>query len=386
MMDLRRLRPTWAEIDLDAIAHNTRELRRLANPGARLMAVVKADGYGHGAERVARAAVAAGADWLGVAILEEALALRQAGIAAPIHVLGYLAPGQADTAAVYDLNLTVYDLESAAALDQWGRALGRPVPVHVKVDTGMGRLGLPPQDVLPYVQRLQGMAGLRLAGIFTHFASADEADAAYTNAQFATFQGVLQTLQAQGIDVPLRHAANSAATLRHPATHLDLVRCGIALYGLRPAAAVAWPADLRPALAWKTRVSHLKTVAPGTAVSYGRTYTSSAAERIATLPVGYADGYSRRLSNAGRVVLGGVVCPVVGRVCMDQTLVRLPADLPAKVGDEAVLLGSQDGASVTADDLAAQLGTINYEVVCAVGRRVPRVYRQNGEWSQQTAY
>lgn len=380
-MDLRRLRPTWAEVDLDAIAHNVRELRRCADPAARLMAVVKADGYGHGAERVARTALDAGAEWLGVAILEEALALRQAGIAAPILVLGYLAPGQADTAAVYDLNLTVYDLDSAAALDQWGRALGRPVPVHVKVDTGMGRIGLPPQDVLAFVQRLQALPGLQLAGIFTHFATADEPDGAFTGEQFAAFRGVLETLSAAGIEIPLRHAANSAATMRHPGTHLDLVRCGIALYGLRPSPDVAWPADLRPALVWKTRISHLKTVPPGTAVSYGRTYRSSGEERIATLPVGYGDGYSRRLSNAGRVLVDGVACPIVGRVCMDQTLVRLPADLPARVGDEAVLLGRQGEAEVSADDLARVLGTINYEIVCDIGKRVPRVYRLGGELS-----
>lgn len=381
-MDLRRIRPTWAEVDLDAIAHNTAQLRRLTNPAAKLMAVVKADGYGHGAVKVAETALQNGAQWLAVAVLEEALALRQAGITAPILVLGYLQPGQADTAAVYDLRLTVYDLDSARALDQWGRALGRQVNIHVKVDTGMGRIGLQPDEVVPFMQAVGELKGLHLEGLFTHFATADEADRSFTERQFATFQRVLAQVEGAGITVPIRHAANTAALIVHPQTHLDMVRAGIALYGLPPSGQVEWPVELRPAMTWKTRISHFKTVPEGTPISYGRTYrTSREDERIATLPVGYADGYSRRLSNTGRVLVGGTVCSVVGQVCMDQIMIRVPEDTPVGVGDEAVLMGRQGAAVISADDLAAQLGTIAYEVVCAVGKRVPRIYRQGDQLS-----
>lgn len=364
------LRPTRAEIDLGAIAHNVRELRRCARPEAQLMAVVKADGYGHGAVPAARAALGAGATWLGVATLEEAVALRRAGFAGePILVLGWVPPEQAELVVAHDLRVACYDRGLAAALAAAGGAR-----VHVKVDTGMGRLGIRPEEVLEFVRALP--VGVEAEGIFTHFAAADEPASPYTREQAARFAGALAALAAAGIRPRWRHAANSAAIMLHPDTHYDLVRMGIAMYGLAPDPEVAWPAALRPAMSLKSRISHLKEMRPGEPVSYGCTWVARGGERVATIPIGYADGYRRLFSNRGQMLVGGCPCRVVGRVCMDQTLIEIPPGVPAAVGDEVVLIGRQGGAAITADDWARALDTISYEVVCLIGSRVPRVYVQ----------
>lgn len=377
-MEIARLRPTWAEVNLDNIKHNVTELRRLT-PGARFMAVVKADGYGHGAVPAARTALEAGADWLAVATLEEGVDLRKAGLTVPILVLGFIPPVQADTVVLYDLHPAVFHLDMVQALAQWGRALMRQVHVHVKVDTGMGRIGVRPEGLVDFVKALKAYPQIELEGVFTHLATADEPGNPYTGQQLATFREALGALADAGFQPKYRHACNSAGIMLHPEAHFDLVRAGIAIYGLAPDPGVSWPVDLRPALTWKTRVALIKTVEPGTSVSYGCTYRARQRERIATLPVGYADGYFRLNSNRGEVLIGGRRCPVVGRVCMDQTMVRVPDDLEVKVGDEAVLLGEQGTERVTAADIAAAVGTINYEVVCAISKRVPRVYWKDGE-------
>ncbi len=377
-MEAARLRPTWAEVNLDNIRHNVTELRRLA-PDAQFMAVVKADGYGHGAVPVARTALEAGATWLAVATLEEGVDLRKAGLTAPILVLGYIPPIQADTVVLYDLHPTVFHLDLVQALAQWGRALMRQVPVHVKVDTGMGRIGVRPEGLVEFVKAAKAFPQIELEGVFTHLATADEPDNDYAATQIARFSEALAGLREAGFTPKFRHACNSAGLMLHPAGHLDMVRAGIAIYGLAPDPAVAWPVQLKPALTWKTRIGMLKTVEPGTPVSYGSTYRAAGRERIASLPVGYADGYFRLNSNRGEVLVGGRRCPVIGRVCMDQTMVRLPDDLEAKVGDEVVLLGEQGGEQITAADIAHTVGTINYEVVCAISKRVPRVYWKDGE-------
>lgn len=377
-MELARLRPTWAEINLDHIGHNITELRRLA-PGAQLMAVVKADGYGHGAVPVARAALEAGAAWLAVATLEEGVDLRKAGLTVPILVLGYIPPIQADTVVLYDLHPSLFHLDLAQALAQWGRALMRQVPVHVKVDTGMGRIGVSPSGLADFVKAVKALPQIELEGVFTHLATADEPGNDYTATQIARFRAALGALADAGYTPKYRHTCNSAGIMLHPAGHFDLVRAGIAMYGLAPDPGVQWPADLRPALTWKTRVGMIKTVESGTAISYGCTYRAEQRERVASLPIGYADGYFRLNSNRSEVLIGGRRCPVVGRVCMDQTMVRVPEDLDVKVGDEVVLLGEQGDARITAGDLAAAASTINYEVVCAISKRVPRVYVKDGE-------
>jgi alanine racemase len=374
-MHRERMRPTWVEVDLDAIAHNVRQLAGRA-PGAQLMAVVKANGYGHGADWVAEVAVEAGAAWIGVAILEEGLELRRAGITAPILIFGYVPPAQADMILLYDLRMTVFHLEQARAAAQWARALMRTMPVHVKVDTGMSRVGVPPAEAVPFIKSVLAIPGVELEGIYTHLAVADEPENRFTAAQLESFDEVLRRLEEEKLLPPLRHAANSAGILLHPAGHYNMVRAGIALYGLPPAPGIDWQADLRPALTWKTRISYLKEVEAGTGVSYGHTYRTGGRERLATLPVGYADGLSRNLSNKGEVLIGGTRCQFAGRVCMDQTVVRVPEGVPAEVGDEAVLIGRQGTAEITATEVAGLLGTINYEVVCAISARVPRIYRR----------
>lgn len=374
-MTTQPIRPTHAVIDLAAIQHNVRELRRLTRQGAAFMAVVKADGYGHGAVPAARAALAAGADWLGVAVVEEAAELRQAGLTAPTLVLGWLPPEQAGLAAELGIAVTVFDAASAQALDAAGQARGRRVPVHIKVDTGMGRVGVRPEQAVEFARTLAGLPGLEVEGIFTHLATADEPDPAYAQQQLARFDGALAALTAAGLRPPIAHAANSAGIMAHPAAHHDLVRAGISLYGLKPDPALDWPADLRPAMSLKSRVGLVKTMQAGEPVSYGREWTAAGGERVASIPVGYADGYRRLFTNRGYMLIGGRRCRVVGRVCMDQTMVLLPPGLDAAPGDEVVLLGSQGNEEITADEWARTLDTINYEVVCLVGRRVPRVYR-----------
>lgn len=379
-------RPTRAEIDLDCVAHNLRLAREAVGPAVAVMAVVKADAYGHGAVPVARAALAAGAARLGVAALEEARALRQSGIAAPVLIMGWTPPGQLEAALELNLTLTLFSAADARAVSELASRRGRRARVHVKVDTGMGRLGFPAgEGAVAEIASLCRLPGLEPEGIYTHLAASD-LDREFTLEQLGRFQAVIRDLEALGITFPMRHAANSGAVWHVPEAHLDMVRLGISLYGYHPAgheAAGDRPA-LRPALSWLTAVAQVKEVPPGTPVSYGRTYVTRWWERLATLPVGYADGYSRGLSNRGAVLIGGRRAPVVGRVCMDQIVVSVPAGVEVRQGDEAVLIGRQGDEAISADDLAGWLGTINYEILCAISKRVPRYYRGRpaaGAWS-----
>jgi alanine racemase len=375
----------WAEIDLDAIAGNVRELRRRTDPGAKLMAVVKADGYGHGAVEVARTALANGAEWLGVARLPEAIALREAGFNAPILVFGYTPPAAAGRLLDFDLRQSVYSLETAKAYSAAASTRGKRLRVHVKVDTGMGRLGLVPTGPAPgpavsenFIREATDIArlpGLSAEGIFTHFAASDSADTASAQRQLSLFLEVISALRADGLEFALRHAANSAAVIQLPQSHLDLVRPGIALYGLKPSQEVDLTGIfLKPAMALKTRIIHLKSVPAGTSISYGMTYTTPSPTVIATIPAGYADGYRRRLSSRGQMLVRGRHVPVVGRVCMDLTMLDVGAIPDARIEDEVVIFGRQGDKCISADDLARELGTINYEIVCDVTARVPRVY------------
>lgn len=365
-----RLR-SWAEVDLEAIGHNLREIKRRLSPGVRLMAVVKANGYGHGAEQVARVAVAEGASFLGVATVDEALQLRKAGFTLPILVLGAIPPEAAPAVLKHDITATVFSVDQVEALAKEASRQGRSAKVHIKVDTGMGRIGLRKADeVISLCTRV--LAGpVVLEGIFTHFACADDEDKGKTARQLELFREVLGRLEEAGIRVPIKHAANSAATLEYPASHLDMVRVGIAMYGYHPRPG-AQGVDLRPALTWKARVVQVKRLPPGTPIGYGWSYTTTCEEVIATVCVGYADGYRRGLSNNGWVLVRGKRAPVVGRVCMDQIMVRLEEEV--KPGEEVVLLGEQGGERISADDVAAWLGTISYEVLTSIGERVPRVY------------
>ena len=359
-------RPTVAEIDLEAIRHNVRALKPST---AELMAVVKADGYGHGAVPVARTALEAGATWLGVALVEEGLGLRQAGIDAPILVLSEAPPGSEADAVAAGLTPTCYT-------DAGLRAVAAAAPgsaVHVKVDTGMHRVGLPPERIVEFCDTV-GTAGLELEGVWTHFARSEELDDPTTDEQLKRFEEVLDTLETAGHRPRYRHAANSGATIGRPETHLDLVRVGIAVYGILPGPQLDEAVDLRPAMILRSRVAMVKRLRGGEAISYGHRYRLERDSTIATVPIGYADGYMRALSNVGRVLVGGRRRPVAGVVTMDQLMVDCGDD-PVRPGDEVVLLGRQGDEEIRAEEVAGWAGTIGYEVVTSVSARVPRVHR-----------
>jgi alanine racemase len=367
-----------AIVDLDAIAHNIRELRRIAAPSARLMAVVKANGYGHGLVETATESLANGATWLGVAVVDEAVVLRQAGITCPVLVIGHVGGYHAQTVQDFDITANVFGLDEATALSEAAARHGRRAPVHIKVDTGMARLGIWPDAAgADLVERIVRLPGLRAEGIFTHFASADEGDKSYAREQFARFMGFMDLLRRRGIEFELRHAANSAALLDLPETHLDMVRPGVLVGGLWPSAEVSHPVDLRPAMTLRTRIAYVREVAAGRIVSYGGTYRTQGTARLATVPLGYHDGYKRGLSNQAHMLVHGTRVPVRGRVCMDQTIIDV-SGLDVGPGDEVIALGRQGAEMVSADELAGLAGTIGYEIVATVGARAARLYLKQG--------
>lgn len=365
-------RPVWAEVNLDHISYNVRSIRRLL-PNARFMAVVKADGYGHGAARVARTAVEAGADWLGVAIPEEGESLREAGFTQPILVLGACDADQAPLVAKWGLQAVVPHEPTSQALSRTAADLGVTISVHMKIDTGMGRLGILPEEAVAFARFIQSLPGLELAGILTHFATADENDVTYFHLQLRRFEGALAALAAAGVPTGIRHAANSAAAIDFPEAAYDMVRIGLAMYGVPPSERSATRVELKPALRLLARLSSVKRLPSGHGVSYGKSWVTWRTTAIATLPIGYADGYSRLLSNRAEVIVGGRRVPIAGRICMDQCMINVEG-LDVSVGDEAVLLGRQVGLEVSAEELAAHMGTIPYEVLTSIGPRVPRVY------------
>ena len=361
------MRPTTAEIDLDAVAANVATMRALSAT-ARLCAVVKADGYGHGAVEVARTALAAGADWLAIALLEEAATLRAAGIDAPILLLSEPPRGSAAEVVGLGVRPTLY---TAAGIDAFAFAPGHPV--HLNVDTGMHRVGASTDDVVGLAERVVA-SGLRLEGVWTHCPVADEPDNPFTASQVARLDRVLEALRAADVGPEMTHMANSAATIAHPATHADLVRVGIALYGVAPSPALAAVAPLRPAMTLRSEVAFVKRVSAGDRISYGLTYRFDEDANVATIPIGYADGVPRRLSaTGGQVLVGGVRRDIAGVVTMDQLMVDCGDDAVA-VGDEAILIGTQGDEQVSIEEWATRLDTIGYEIVCGIGPRVPRVH------------
>jgi Alr-MurF fusion protein len=365
-------RPTYALIDLGAIQSNLEQMRRICSTD--VMAVVKANAYGHGAEPVARAAAETGTRWYGVAFVGEGVELRKAGLQGDILVLGYTPPELAGEAIANELSITVFDLELAEAYARTGTQMRSKARLHVKVETGMGRLGLLPDRAVDLVRRISRMKGVDVEGMFTHFANADEADLSFTYEQLNLFRSLVETLESEGLRPPLVHAANSAAGLRIPEARLDLVRMGIAMYGLHPSQDAPLPFGFRPALAWKTTVSQVRWVQPEVSISYGRTYFTKRQEQIAVLPVGYADGFRRSPPVASQVLLHGQRVPVVGRVCMDQAMINATQLENVRVGDEVVLIGGQGEASINAEEVAGWWATINYEVTSGIMARVPRIY------------
>jgi alanine racemase len=361
---------TWIEVDRGAIESNVRLLREKTN--VEVMAVVKANGYGHGTAPVAQAALRGGATWCGVARIEEAIELRQAGIDCPVLVLGFIPVEKIETAILNNISISVWDDDQIKFASIVARNLEIKAKLHLKVDTGMSRLGIIPENAVQMSRAILDSAAVIYEGIFTHFARADESDKTPTERQESCFQDVIESLVAVNIDPPLVHAANSAAAISYSSSWFNLIRPGIAIYGLDPSPDCKLPAGFKPALSWKSVLSQVKTLPRGRGVSYGHEYTTTRDEKIGTLPVGYGDGYRRISGN--QVLIRGVRVPVIGRVCMDQVMVQLDSIPEAQEGDEAVLIGSQGDQLITVDDVAKTWKTINYEVICGLGARVPREY------------
>jgi len=378
-------RPTWAEIDLDAINHNIQEFRKQLSPEVNIMAVVKADAYGHGAIEVAGAAEKGGVDFFAVAFWEEGVELRLAGVKKPILLMGNTPPQQVSRVLEYDLTQTIFSWETAEALSREAVKRQVEVPVHVKVDTGMGRVGLLPWEAVSFVQEIYQLPGLRLEGIMTHFASADGEDLSYTYSQVESFNKIVEACKETGIEIPIVHAANSAGTMNVPESRYNLVRLGISLYGQYPSESIknkqadSTGIHLKPAFSFKTQVVYLKELPPGSCISYGVTFQTQRTSLIATIPVGYADGFNRLLSNQGQVLVRGKRVPVVGRVCMDYSMIDVTNVEGVEVGDEVVIYGKQGNEEISVDEVADILGTISYELLCAVDKRVSRFYLQEGK-------
>ncbi|MBA7564757.1 Alanine racemase [subsurface metagenome] len=367
---------TWAEVDLDALAANIRSYRRHVGKGVEIIAVVKANGYGHGAVMVTCTALAAGASRLAVHRLEEGIELRQAGIICPILIMGYTPVANAPLVVDHQLTATVTTREFAEALSARAET---PIPIHIKVDSGMGRFGLLPGEAANFAAGLSDLQSIKIEGIFTHFATADALDQSYMRRQLAAFKVVLAELESRGLKVPLRHACNSAAAMTLPEAHFEAVRPGLSLYGMLPSSEWSPPFALQPVLCLKSRVVRLCTLAAGSGIGYGRTYVTKEPTRVALLPVGYGDGYHRLISGRGAVLLKGKRAPILGRVSMDQIVVDVSAIPGVQIEEEATLLGGEGGAAISAEEIAGWAQTINYEITTSILPRVARLYRRNGE-------
>jgi alanine racemase len=361
---------TWVDIDLGAIHKNVKYI--VDRSTVRVMAIVKANAYGHGAIPVARTAIEAGASWCGVARIEEALELRRAGINVPILLLGFTPDGRIDEAVTNGISITVWHPEQIEVVAASARRLRMPARVHLKVDTGMSRLGVQVDGAHEITRKLSETPGIVLEGIFTHFARADEMESGVTEDQERQFREILLGLEADGILPPLVHAANSAASLWRSSAFFNLIRAGIAIYGLQPSGKFHLPSEFSPALSWKAVLSHIKELPPGRGISYGHIYTTKRSEQIGTVAVGYGDGYRRNVRN--QVLVSGHRVPVVGRVCMDQIMVQLDLCRHVNPGQEVVLIGKQENECITAEEVAEWWDTITYEVVCGITKRVLRRY------------
>jgi alanine racemase len=373
---------TWAEINLDNIAHNVKEIQRLVGKRTEIMAVVKADAYGHGVLETVSTLIENGTSRLAVSMLDEAIQLRKIGIDVPILVLSHTNPKRADELIKYQITQTIYSHDMAKILSDEALRQGVKAKVHIKIDTGMTRVGFPPgYSAVKAVMEIQKLPGIIIEGIFSHFATADEKDSSYTMHQIELFESIISELNRIGILIPIRHISNSAAILQYPEFSMELVRPGIILYGIYPSEEVRKvDADFKPAMTLKTNIAMIKWVEAGTAISYGRKFTTGRKSLIATIPVGYADGYSKLLTGKGRVLVNGQFAPVVGSICMDQCMIDVTEiDGDVKTGDEVVLLGKQGNREITAQELAGYIGTIPYEIICIIGKRVPRVYFKNGQ-------
>ena len=367
-------RPTWVEIDLNALRHNLLAIKKRVGPQIKILGIVKADAYGHGDYEVSRVLLNNSAEMLGIAILEEGIQLRDKGIKAPLLLLGGIFEEQIDTVIQYGLTPTVYDLKLAEVLSKRAYYFNTIMKVHVYVDTGMGSIGVKHDKAVEFVKFAKNLKNLLIDGIYTHCSSSDEKDLAFTNLQIKRFRDVLDALDASKACIPLRHMANSGAILGYPEAYFNMVRPGLSLYGLYPSEDISRDIGIRPVMSFKTRIIHIKNMESGDVVGYGRTYRITKPTRVATLPLGYDDGYNRLLSNQGEVLIRGKKASIIGRVCMDQCFVDVTNIKDVSVGDEVVLYGSQAQESIPIESIAKQLNTIPYEVTCSISKRVPRIY------------
>lgn len=372
---------TWAEVDLDAIAHNMREIRKITNPSSQIMAVVKADAYGHGFLEVTRTLLENGADRLAVAVLQEGKQLRSRGVTVPILILGASGNDSIEDLINFDITPSVFTYEFAKALSYEAERKEKVTKIHIKIDTGMSRIGYlagdDNEEIADEIIKISRLPYIEIEGIFSHFAASDEYDASYTHLQFDRFTDVCQRLESKGLNIPIKHICNSAGIMMYPEMHLDMVRPGVILYGMYPSDEVDKSRlDLIPAMTLKSTVTHVKEVEAGRGVSYGREYITNGVTKIATVPIGYADGYLRRLAKEGKMIVNGVKVPIIGRICMDQCMIDVTNVNNTDRGDEVIIFGRE---GVTIDDLAKWLDTINYEVACVIGKRIPRIYTKNGK-------
>jgi alanine racemase len=378
MSEIISQRPTWAEINLDNLAFNFRSVKKFIGSETKYMAVVKADAYGHGAVECAKRLEAEGVDWFGVALPEEGVELRKAGIRKLILCLGGFWDGQETLVLSYGLTPVIFQIEKAADLNEAAARRGTDVSIHVKIDTGMGRVGVRYDQVDDFANQLRSLAHLRVEGLMTHFAAADDlGQKDFTDLQIERFNAAVATFREKGFTPAYLDLANSPGAVAHPASRSNMVRLGGILYGLGGdvlPGGVDKP-DLKPVMSLRTKIAHLKTIPAGETVGYGRTFTAGIDSRIATIPIGYQDGYSRSLSNIGRAIVRGEYVPVAGRVSMDWTTLDVTSVEGVKVGDEVILIGEQTGARITAEELAKATGTISYEITCGINRRVPRLYK-----------
>ena len=377
---------TWTEVNLDAIAQNVKNIKKLIGKKKELMAVVKGNAYGHDILEISSVVLENGATRLAVARLEEAIFLRKAGITVPILVLGLTLKPQAESLVSYDITPTVCEFEMIEKLSELAVQMNKMAKIHLKVDTGMGRIGIFPDDVLRFIKRIKTLKKVEIEGIFTHFSVADEKDKFYTEEQFRKFIEILTILEKEGIKIPIKHVGNSATLLDLPHMWLDMVRPGIAIYGLYPSKEVKKTINLIPAQQFKTKIVFIKELPRGESISYGRTYITKRRMRVASLPVGYADGYNRLLSNQGEVLVRGQRVPIIGRVCMDQCMIDVTNLTQVEIGDEVVLWGRQGEEMITVEEIAQKIRTINYEIVHLPDKkRVPKLFIKDGKpWKIKT--
>ncbi|NFP92270.1 alanine racemase [Clostridium sporogenes] len=376
----RNLRAVWAEIDLDNLQHNLKEIKKICG-NKEVIGVIKANAYGHGAMEIAPTLLENGVSRLAVAVLSEAMELRMSGVKESIMILGYTPWALGDMLLDNDIEQSVYSYDDALELSRIAVLKRKILKIHIVVDTGMGRIGfLPTKESVENVYKISKLPNIKIEGVFSHFSSADELDKDYTLYQMNKYNQFINKLEEKNIQVPIKHIANSAAIIDLESTHLDAVRAGIIMYGYYPSNYVLRNnIKLKPVMSLKTSIVHIKKVSSGEYISYGRTFKTEKESIIATLPIGYADGYNRLLSNKGKVIVNGKLAPVIGRVCMDQCMIDVNSIEDLKVGDVVTIMGEENGVSYTAEDIASEIGTISYEVICNVNKRVPRVYKKDGK-------